>query len=151
MGKTDLHKGMEAPKAIEVIPSGSKNKNLMAAYVAADATQSDFATELGQELEKIGIYSWVDNGEQGDNTRWAGGIHPALEQCTHLVVVMSDFAMQTDGVKTAIDFFLGKRKPIVLAIPEPIDPPDSLRSRPRFDFSGDFKTAFREMVAAMNR
>lgn len=151
MGRTALHHNMKAPQKVEVVPAGSKGKKIKAAYIAADVTQVTFADKLGKELSQIGIPVWVDNGETADTTKWAGGIHPAMEQCTHLVVVLSHFAAQTTGIQNAIQYFQSQRKPIVVAISETAEPPDTVRNRPRFDFTGDYKTAFREIVAAISR
>ncbi len=151
MGRTALHHNMKAPQKVEVIPPSAKGKKIKAAYIVADVTQATFADKLGQELKQIGIPVWVDNGEKADTTQWAGGIHPAMEQCTHLLVVLSPFAGQTTSIQDAIQYFLNERKPIVVAIAEGVEPPDTVRNRPRFDFTGDYKTAFREMVAAISR
>lgn len=151
MGRTALHHNLKAPQPVEVVPGSAKGKKVKAAYIAADVTQADFADKLGQELKQIGVPVWVDNGETADNTKWAGGIHPAMEQCTHLVVVLSQWTSQTTSIQNAIRHYLDERKPIIVAMAEAVDPPDAVRNRPRFDFTGDYKTAFRELVAAISR
>jgi hypothetical protein len=149
MGRTALHHNLKAPQPVEVVPA--KSKKISAAYIVADVTQASFADKLGQELKQIGIPVWIDNGEKADDTKWAGGIHPAMEQCTHLVVVLSPFATQTISIQDVIKYYLEQRKPIIIAVAEAVEPPESVRSRPRFDFTGDYKTAFRELVAAISR
>ena len=152
MGRTHLHGGSkQPPKAIKVFESGGKGRNSRAAYIISDITQSDFADKLGEDLKKIGINVWIDDGENVDETQWAGGVHPALEQCTHLVVVLSSFALKTSTVEEAWKFFLKRRKPVALVQIEKVDPPDELRSRPRFDFTQDYKSAFRGLVEALSK
>lgn len=151
MGRTHLHGTTSKPKAIQVLPGTVKKRDARAAYIAADVTQADFAEKLALDLQKIGIHIWVDSGEEIDETHWAGGVHPALDQCTHLVVVLSGFASKTTAIEEAWKFFLSKRKPVAVVQVEAVDPPDELRSRPRFDFTKDYKTAFRGLVEVLSR
>lgn len=151
MGRTHLHGGSkQPPKAIKVV-QGMKGRNSRAAYIVSDITQSGFADKLGEDLKKIGINVWIDDGEKVDETQWAGGVHPALEQCTHLVVVLTTFTDKTAAVEEAWKFFLKRRKPVALVQIEAVDPPDELRSRPRFDFTKDYKSAFRGLVEALSK
>ncbi|NJL94777.1 MAG: toll/interleukin-1 receptor domain-containing protein [Anaerolineae bacterium] len=151
MGKTPLHGATQPPKAIQVIPPGAKGRAARAAYIVADITQAEFAQQLGEDLRKAGINVWVDSGETADPVQWSTGVHPALEQCTHLVVVLSSFALRTYSVEEAWSYFLSKRKPVLVAVREAVDPPDKLRTRPRFDFSDDQRAAFRGLVEALAR
>lgn len=153
MGRTHLHGDQKAPDPVHVIPSGvKKTKATKAAFIAAAVTDADFAAKLGDDLHKLGVYVWVDNGETAlENVQWSSGVHPAYEQCTHLIVVLSGFTENTSAVQAAWQFFLGKRKPVLVVQTEAIDPPDELRSRPRFDFTDDYKTAFRGLMEALSR
>jgi NAD-dependent SIR2 family protein deacetylase len=151
MGRSHLHGSSAAPKPIQVVTPGTKGRAARAAYIASDATQAHFAAKLGEDLKKIGVNMWVDNGEAVDETRWAGGVHPALEQCSHLIVILSSFSAKTASVGEAWKYFLRQRKPVVVVQVEEVDPPDELRSRPRFNFMSDYKTAFRGLVEALSR
>ena len=151
MGRTYLHGGGKAPKAVQVVAAGVKGRNAKATYIAADVTQTDFAAKLGDDLQRLGINVWVDDGEAVDDTKWSGGVHPALDQCTHLVVVLSSFTSKTASVQDAWNYFLRQRKPIALVMAESVDPPDELRSRPRFDFVNDYKLAFRGLMEVLSR
>ncbi|MFP4323093.1 MAG: DUF5679 domain-containing protein [Anaerolineales bacterium] len=151
MGRTHLHAGQKAPKPIEVVPVGAKGRKARATYIAAPITDADFAHGLGEELQKMGIHVWVDSGETVDDTAWSSGVHPALDQCTHLVVVLSSFAESTASVRDAWQYFQSQRKPVFVAQIEAIEPPDALRTRPRFDFTTDYKTAFRGLVEMLSR
>jgi hypothetical protein len=63
--------------------------------------------------------------------------------------VLSADALRADQVQQGWEYFRGQRKPVVVAQVAPCDVPDDLRTRPRFDFAGDYKQAFREMVQAL--
>lgn len=151
MGRTYLHANSTPPKAVQVVPGWVKGKDVRATYIAAAVTDAEFAEKLAHDLKQIGIHVWVDDGSAVDETKWSSGVHPALEQCTHLVVVLSSFAEPTTSVKQAWQHFLKRRKPVIVAQVEAVDPPDDLRSRPRYDFTGEYKPAFRGLVEALSR
>jgi len=150
MGRTYLHGDQKAPAPVQVLPNNAPKK-AKAAYIAAAVTDESFANELGNALKNAGVYSWTDNGTTVDNTHWSNGVHPALEQCTHLIVVLSSFTENTQSVQSAWEYFLSQRKPIIVAQTEAVDPPDALRSRPRYDFATDYKSSFRSLVEMLSR
>ncbi len=154
MGKTDGHHELEQPEAIQVVDQKGIKRNSRAArimvdaatYIVAAATEADFAEKLAHDLNAVGISTWVDNGEIADNVNWAGGVHPALDQCRKMVVVLSQFALKTPAVQDAWAYFRKQRKPVVVVLIEDVSPPDELRRVPRFAAYADYKHAFREMV-----
>lgn len=159
MGYTPAHDAFDQPDAINVVDNRGLKRNSRAAkikveaatYIVSAATDSDFAEKLAHDLNSFGISTWVDNGEQTDNVNWAGEVHPALDQCKKLVVVVSDFALKTQHVAEAWEYFRRKRKPIFLAILADVEPPDELRRRPRFNMEGDYKTGFRQLVQELSQ
>lgn len=152
MGRSPLHGKSQAPEPVQVVPKGAKGKDKRAAYIVACVTDADFAKKLGGELKQIGVNVWVDSGEQVDATQWSNGVHPALEQCSHLIVILSGFTESTHSVREAWSYFKNERKPtIVVQTESDIEPPDDLRSRPRYDFTKDYKGAFRGVVEALSR
>jgi hypothetical protein len=152
MGRTHLHGDAKAPKAVNVVPSGAKGAAARAAYIAAAITDAEFVEKLASDLKAMGVNVWVEEQSEGvDTTAWAGGVHPALDQCTHLVVVLSSFTEKTSDVRDAWTYFLKQRKPVAVVQVESVDPPDELRSRPRYDFGSDYKSAFRGLVDTLSR
>lgn len=159
MGKTAAHEHLAQPEAINVVDQKGIKRHSKAArikieaatYIVSAATEADFAEKIAADLNAVGISTWVDNGETSDSTNWAGGVHPALDQCKKLVVVISSFALKTPAVETAWNYFRKQRKVIVLAVVEDIAPPDELRRCPRFMMHQDYKRAFRELVAELTR
>jgi hypothetical protein len=152
MGRSHLHGNTQPPDPVQVVPKGAKGKAKRAAYVAACITDSELAQRLGHDLKQIGIHSWVDSGEQVDTVKWSTGVHPALEQCSHLIVVLSGFTESTASVREAWLYFKQERKQsIVVQVDPQVTVPDDLRSRPRYDFSKDYKSAFRSLVEALSK
>jgi len=148
MGRTDAHDPNQRPEAVLV--GGSTVRGKLArdtAYIAYAEADEMMAQSIAADLEKIGIASWLH--EHGDSVKWAGGVHPALEECGSLVVLLSPAALKTDAVEASWRFFKDKRKPVLIAQAGSVDPPDDIRRSPRFDFGADYKTAFRQLVQAL--
>lgn len=157
MGKTSAHDFTSKPSAVNVADTrgmgktkAAKIKIEAATYIAASATDADFAKKLADDLKAVGISTWLDDGETPENVNWAGGVHPALEQCKKMVVVLSQFAIKTGSVEQAWQYFRSQRKTIILALVEPVDPPDDLRRCTRFDCYTDYKKGLRQLVEVLS-
>ena len=67
-----------------------------------------------------------------------------------MVYVLSLASLDDKGVEDAWKFFRQKGKRVVIAQLELVDPPDAIRRSPRFDFTSDYKSSFRQMVGALS-
>jgi hypothetical protein len=146
MGRTDAHNPAEQPEAVHV---GSQRTKLTpdTAYIAYALPDEAVARALADDLQKIGIASWLHDHEE--HVDWASGVHPALVECGSLVVVLSPPALDAAAVTSAWQYFKAERKPVVIAQVATAEPPDPIRRSPRFDFRRDYKTAFRQLVQAL--
>jgi hypothetical protein len=148
MGRTDAHDPNQRPEAVQVAGGGSRAKLARdTAYIVYAEADDEMAQSIAADLEKIGIASWLH--EHGDAVKWAGGVHPALEECGSLVVLLSPAALENDAVESSWRFFKDKHKPVVIAQTSAAQPPDEIRRSPRFDFNADYKAAFRQLVQAL--
>jgi hypothetical protein len=154
MGKTEAHNNTHRPSAVQVGSNKRKQPKLPQHTVYVNFAVDDelIAEQLADDLRKSGIAAWMHehDSENGD-VNWAGGVHPALRECSRMVYVLSPAALNAPSVASAWQFFKDKRKPIVIAQVIHADPPDPIRRSPRFDFSGDYKTAFRQMMQALSQ
>lgn len=149
MGKTELHDERNRPEPIEIGDGGDKRTapKLTRDTVYLNYTPADeaLAQRLAEDLEKSGLAVWLHDGDT--DTNWSSGVHPALKECKHMVLVLSGAGLSTDDVTSAWTFFRENRKPIVIAQVENVSPPDAIRRSPRFNFDGqDYKTTMRQMV-----
>lgn len=148
MGRTDAHDPNQRPEAVQVAGGGSRAKLARdTAYIVFAESDETMAESIAADLEKIGIASWLH--EHSDNVKWAGGVHPALEECGSLVVLLSPAALKTESVEAAWRFFKDKRKPVLIAQADSAELPDEIRRSPRFDFNADYKAAFRQLVQSL--
>jgi len=152
MGKTHQHDESNRPEAVQVGDTSKRKGPKLerdTVYVTYDEADEEIAQQIGADLEKVGIAVWLHEHEE--DTNWAGGVHPALQDCARMVYVMSDKALKSDAVIHAWTYFRDQRKPIVIAQIESVDPPDRIRRSPRFDFTSEYKRAFRAMLDALNQ
>jgi hypothetical protein len=155
MGKTEAHAKMVRPVAVRVdsatkIATGGRKRAQPATYINYAPGDREFAVRLATDLENAGVHTWIDSGQDMSQVKWAGGVHPALKESTRMVVVMSPTGKEAEMVKNAWGFFKKEKKPIVVALTSSLEVPDPLRRNPRFNFSEDYKTAFRQLLLALS-
>jgi hypothetical protein len=156
IGKTEAHSAMTPPPAIRVeeteklVANRGRKKTLPATYINAGANDSEFAAKLAKELDQAGVHTWYDPNRATEAVQWAGGVHPALRDCVKMVVIFSASARDAETVREAWNFFKKEKKPIIVVTLDGVEVPDVLRRSPRFDFSKDYKTAFRQLLQALS-
>ena len=145
MGKTPAHASLVQPEPIHVAESRTQGK--VSTYLAYSVSDAEFAEILAEDLERIGIPTWL-SGTEADNVKWATGVHPALVECKNLIVVLTPLAAKSTAVIEAWEFFTDQRKAVyVVVLDTTAEVPDVLRRKPRFDFSGDdYKRSFRALA-----
>lgn len=149
MGRTAAHDPQNKPEAVEV-SGGQKGPKLSqdTVYVLYAAADMDFASQMAEDLKNSGITAWLHEHDEAE-VAWAGGVHPALEQCQRMLVILSPALLAETSLESRWTFFREKRKPVIIAQIASADPPDAIRRSPRYDFSGDYKRAFREMLQVL--
>jgi hypothetical protein len=153
LGKNSLHANKERPSAIIIAEENEKRKRPQltrdTVYINYANRDEESAQQIAADLTKSGLAVWLHDAE-ADTSLWSKGIHPALKECSRMVLVLSTASIGDDGVSQAWQFFREKRKPIVIAQVERTDSPDSIRRSPRFDFAVDYKLALRQMLNALS-
>lgn len=154
MGKTPAHARSQRPSAVNVGDTRRKRPKLAQNTVYVNFALEDelSAEQIAEDLRKMGVAVWLhEHDVSNEGVNWAGGVHPALTECAHMVYVLSPSALNVGSVQAAWQFFKDKRKPIVIAQVEAAEPPDPLRRSPRFNLVGDYKAAFRQMMQALSQ
>lgn len=159
MGRTAAHDRLVRPAAVKVEGStkialdGGRKRAQPATYINFARPDFEFARKLALDLENAGIHTWINLEESGQATpqvNWAGGVHPALKDSAKMVVILSPAAKDDNTVIQGWTFFRTQKKPITLVLFGSAEVPDDLRRSPRFDFSGDYKAAFRQLLSALS-
>lgn len=151
LGKTVAHEKLTRPQPIHISePKGRRAKLAPeSVYIAFDASDTEFAMQLAADFERLRMAHWLHDPEPAA-VQWAGGVHPALKECGRMVLIASPISIESEEVAAAWRFFRQKGKLVVIAQLVGTEPPDPLRRAPRFDFSADYKHAFRGLLAALN-
>lgn len=153
MGRTAAHAKTSRPAAVQVGSNKRKQPKLPqdTLYINFALDDELIAEQLADDLRKVGIAVWLhEHHTDGEPVHWAGGVHPALKECARMLYVLSPAALDVASVQAAWQFFKDKHKPILIAQIDTAEPPDPIRRSPRFDFSADYKAAFRQMVQALS-
>lgn len=148
MGRNHLHSSESRPAAVQVATNTRSKLAQDTAYINFADADAAIAEQLADDLQKSGIAVWLH--DDSSTVHWAGGVHPALTECSRMVYVLSAHALANESVEAAWTFFRGKGKRIVIAQLAPVDPPDAIRRSPRFDLTQDYKSALRQMVQALS-
>lgn len=157
MGKTPAHRNLKKPEAVSVgesTASSSRKRRVKnvgpAVYVNFTAGDSELAQRLATDLANMGVPTWITTDEH-DDVVWASGVHPALDECKQMLVVLSPAALADESVQAAWAYFKQARKPLVVAQTGAIEVPDDLRRAPRVDFrdAARYRPALRELVQAL--
>lgn len=155
MGKTVAHELMRRPDPVLVneTPRGKGGRRKIAAdvtYINYAVTEAPFAAKLAEDLNRVGIQTWLAENKPNE-VHWATGVHPALVECKRMILVLTPLSVKATNVIEAWQFFVSGRKPIFVVQLEATPVPDELRTKPRVDFSGDdYKRALRQLVQAIN-
>lgn len=145
MGKTAAHGALNRPAAVRVATNNRARLPQETVYINFAPADEAIAAHIATDLQKLGLACWLHEADPSD-VSWAGGVHPSLQECLRMVLVLSPDALAVPGVENAWRFFQDKRKPVVIVQVAPAEPPDALRRRPRFDFTHDYKLAFRLLL-----
>jgi len=152
MGASHLHEGLTAPAPIHVSKRGAKPKlppNTV--YITYAVPDEETAQQLGDDLEKMGMTIWLHDHTPPD-VNWAGGVHPALKECTRMVALLSDAALSDASNQDAWAVFRQNRKPLVVVQLTDIPTlPDELRRSTRFNMADDYRRTFRRLVQELAR
>ncbi len=154
MGRTDAHQGLKKPRAIKVADGATAKrqsrptKAVCATYVNYADADAVFAHRLSDDLGNMGVQTWVPYADNGE-IAWAGGVNPALEDCTQMLVILSPAALDEARVQEAWQYFRQHRKKIVVAQTVAGAVPDDIRRAPRVSFTGAYPPALRELVQVL--
>jgi hypothetical protein len=155
MGRTDAHHNHARPSSGRMMGKTAAalqkpGQPQFAAYINYGPLDLTIAARIADDLNRTGIPVWVDpnDGDQ-DKDQWASRVQPGLLECSHMVVVLSQSALDAADVEESWRFFRERRKPVVIAQVETCPVPDDLRRQPRFDFEADYKAAFRSLVQSL--
>ncbi len=112
-------------------------------YAREDAA---FALKLAQALRAAGVEIWLDQLDIPAGVRWDRAVQDALETCARFLIILSPASIDSENVQDEIAVALDENKTIVPVLFRACKTPLRLRRLQHVDFTGDFQTAFAELM-----
>ncbi len=121
----------------------------MAIFVCYSRTQFYFAEELSLALSVHGVDTWFDVHRLQPADDWNSEIVAALRASEGVVLVASRAALASPHVRAELDLARELGKPLVVALAERVDLPDSLAGAPRADLCVQFEEQVGRLADAL--
>ena len=122
-------------------------------FISYSREDKDFAWQLAEDLERLGIEIWIDKNDIPISGNWRKAVTEALDLCELMLVIMSPSSKESEYVTAEWAYFLdnGGGK---LLIPIRFRPTNiiELSRRNYIDFvAQDYKTAFRQLELVLQQ
>ncbi|RMG83889.1 MAG: FHA domain-containing protein [Chloroflexi bacterium] len=130
---------------------GQLEGHVFIAYAQQD--WSNFVSALYKSFHDASIPAWVDQYLTPGSEEWALAIDQALAECALMVVVVSRAALETPYIKSSINRFLNRAKPVILLMYERVERlPISFKELPKIRYNpNDPQLAVQRLIAAIKR
>ena len=84
----------------------------MKIFVSYSRKDSQFTDRLVADLNERGLKTWQDKRDIPTGHEWDIEVQTALQDCTHMLVVLSPASMTSKNVLDEISYFLKQGRPI---------------------------------------
>ena len=110
----------------------------------------DFVLQLARELRGAGVDLWLDQLDIKPGDKWDRAVERALERCEHLVVVLSQAAVDSPNVMDEVSFALEEGKQVVPVLKEECKIPFRLRRVQHIDLTTAYEAGFAKLTDALS-
>ena len=118
-------------------------------FISYSRTDSDFVDRLEADLKARGFGTWVDRLNLEPGEEWPDVIQRKVEECSAMVVVLSQQAVESPWVKKEYHHALALGRPIIPAQLEPVPRILALDTIQRADFQTDYQAGLRTVLVAL--
>lgn len=115
-------------------------------FISYAREDAKFALKLAKALRAAGVEIWLDQFDLPSGARWDRAVQAALETCARFLIILSPAAIGSENVQDEIAVALDENKTIVPVLFQACKTPLRLRRLQHVDFTGDFQTAFAELM-----
>ena len=119
-------------------------------FISYSRRQLYFAEAIALHLQKEGIEIWFDLQQLGAGTDWASALKNGYGNCSRLILVVSQAALDSKYVEVEWDTARQNGREVILAVVEDVDIPERLRDCVVIDFRKDFNSAMKRLVSYLN-
>jgi hypothetical protein len=127
-------------------PGSAAQELIFISYARPDGV---FALRLATDLRAEGVDIWMDQLDLRAGDTWDRAVEAALKRCTHLLVILSPASVASRSVMDEVSYALDENKSTIPVLHQPCEIPFRLRRVQRTDFSVDYSSAFRQLMASL--
>ena len=125
----------------------TKTEQVFISYATED---TQFAHHLADDLQRLGIQVWIAPDSIKPGESWVDAIERGLEESSHMVVVLTPAALESEWVRKETDVAIAReRKGHIQVIPldvEPCEPPLLLSSYHMVSFRRDYDAGLSQLA-----
>jgi len=123
-------------------------------FIAYSRDDREFVDRLVADLNAAGVPTWRDVDDIPSDVAayvqgWRESVDRALEECTHMVVVLSPEAVDSAEVSAEWNAFLGDRRPVYPVIHRQTRVPYRLRALQVRDLRRDYDAQLADLIAVL--
>jgi hypothetical protein len=123
---------------------------MMSIFLSYSRNDKDFADILYRLVESRGYDTWIDRRNIEAGSRWDQSIQSAIDEKSHLIVILSSTSAASDNVADEWSYALEQGKRVIPLYYKECNVPMRLRRLQRIDFFGrDVTDAMAELIAEL--
>jgi hypothetical protein len=120
-------------------------------FICYSRDDKDFVSRLVADLRLVGVQTWRDvddipSDEDASTVGWRRAIDHALDECTHMIVVLSPTSVESEEVEREASYFLSTDKPIFPVLHRDCRIPYWLHGLERFNLLDNYRGEFERLV-----
>jgi hypothetical protein len=111
-------------------------------------SRRDYVTvySIVRELRSHGVSVWIDQDNIDAGVRWDDKLQTAIEEASHLLLMMSNSSMKSQNVRDEFSFAIGENKTIIVALIDDVKLPLRLHRFQYIDFRTNYDKAFERLL-----
>jgi len=118
-------------------------------FVSYSRKDQEFVLRLVNDLRKQGVPLWLDQQDIKPGERWDRAIERALDNATHLLLILSKHSTDSDNVRDEVDIAIDDKKLVVPVIIDDCKPPLRVRRMQFTDFRTDYSDALNRLLTVL--
>ena len=120
-------------------------------FISYSRTDASVAAKLKADLRKEGISAWVDVEDIPAGAAWDDTIAKEIEDCTHLLLLVSRASVESSNVSDEVGYARDKRRPVLPLLLDNAPIPFRAHRAQAIDFKNDYRAGFDLLIAQLRR
>lgn len=121
----------------------------MKIFISYKSDEAAIVSKLYEDLRLNGFDVWLDQKELLPGNPWEDEIELALDECTHMIAVLTPEATQSHVIRAEWGFFLSHKKPILPLLLRDTDIPLLLQPLQYVDFRRSYELGLNRLLEGL--